>query len=300
MLHQNAPLLVGGKKKKLIGARDVLLQEKKKWSQHAHEVWQIDGKEQIQLGDGSQVSWISIADEATGAHLSAIVYPYRTVAQILLSQAVEGINSCFYRWGLPQKIKIDNGRPLVHPSNRDVPTVAKLWWIGLGIQVIQNSPGCPQQNGTVEGLQATLSNWTNPKEQPNTCAFQQRLNMESEFQRNYYRIPGKERKTRKELYPELLHNNRCYAPEKFDIQRVYQYLSDQVWHRRVKQNGELKIYGQHIYIGKRFAQQIITITFDPIEVQWLFRKTTGTILKTSRKAIPNEKEIKKIAIMSMN
>lgn len=41
----------------------------------AHEVWALDAKEQIQLGDGSYVSWLTISDEGSGAVLSVTLFP---------------------------------------------------------------------------------------------------------------------------------------------------------------------------------------------------------------------------------
>lgn len=41
----------------------------------AHEVWAMDAKEQIQLADGSYVSWLTITDEGSGAILSASLFP---------------------------------------------------------------------------------------------------------------------------------------------------------------------------------------------------------------------------------
>lgn len=41
----------------------------------AHEVWALDAKEQIQLGDGSYASWLTISDEGSGAVLSVTLFP---------------------------------------------------------------------------------------------------------------------------------------------------------------------------------------------------------------------------------
>lgn len=41
-----------------------------------HEVWAMDAKEQMQLGDGSYCSWLTITDEASGAILSAVLFPH--------------------------------------------------------------------------------------------------------------------------------------------------------------------------------------------------------------------------------
>lgn len=44
-----------------------------------HEVWALDAKEQIQLADGSEVSWIAITDEGSGAMLEAGTFPPQEV-----------------------------------------------------------------------------------------------------------------------------------------------------------------------------------------------------------------------------
>ncbi|MBL8676939.1 MAG: hypothetical protein JNJ47_05920 [Alphaproteobacteria bacterium] len=45
------------------------------WTKEVHHTWQIDGKEQIRLGSGEEVSWVNIADEATSTSLHAEVFP---------------------------------------------------------------------------------------------------------------------------------------------------------------------------------------------------------------------------------
>jgi hypothetical protein len=43
--------------------------------QQRHEVWALDAKEQIRLEDGSDASWLTITDEASGAILVADFFP---------------------------------------------------------------------------------------------------------------------------------------------------------------------------------------------------------------------------------
>lgn len=45
------------------------------WTKEVHHTWQIDGKEQMALADGSQVSWVNIADEASSTALHTEVFP---------------------------------------------------------------------------------------------------------------------------------------------------------------------------------------------------------------------------------
>ena len=47
---------------------------KQDWAKQPHDTWQIDGKEQISLRSGQQVSWLNIADEASSAVLDTTVF----------------------------------------------------------------------------------------------------------------------------------------------------------------------------------------------------------------------------------
>lgn len=243
---------------------------------------------------------MNLADEGTTAHLKAITQDCSTVGSISEQTVTRLINDCFTTWGLPKQIKIDNGHPFVTPGYIDVPTKTKLWWIGLGIKVIQNQIRCPQQNGAVECLQGIMKNWSNPKDQKGIEHLQQRLDEESDFQRNHYRMPAKGNKTRIELHPSLATNPRKYNPDKFDMNLVYDFLADQVWKRNINKGGFVNIMGIKIYISYKMKIQPTTITFDPIEKQWLVRTEDGTILKTSTKGVPTEQQLKGFAIMSKN
>lgn len=44
-----------------------------------HEVWAIDAKEQVELADGSFVSWLAVSDEGSGAILGAFLFPHQTL-----------------------------------------------------------------------------------------------------------------------------------------------------------------------------------------------------------------------------
>ena len=44
-------------------------------AQHAHECWQVDAVSHQTLADGTQVSWVSATDEASGAVIEGSVFP---------------------------------------------------------------------------------------------------------------------------------------------------------------------------------------------------------------------------------
>lgn len=45
----------------------------------SHEVWAMDAKEQVELADGSFVSWLTVTDEGSGAMVGAFLFPHQTL-----------------------------------------------------------------------------------------------------------------------------------------------------------------------------------------------------------------------------
>jgi len=204
------------------------------------------------------------------------------------------------KWGMPSRIKIDNGQPLANAGNRDIPTLTQMWWIGLGIEVNLNTPRMPQQNGTVEGLQGICYRWSAPSSYKELATYQERLNETNRIQRSVYRIRQKGDKTREEIYPELWDNPRKFDPNKFEIQRVFDNLSKRVWVRKIAPSGVVKFWKVDFYIGRRFAHQPVTVTFDPVDHQWTFRTPKGLLLKVSKKETFTENQILQYSGMSKN
>lgn len=56
----------------------------------AHEVWAMDAKEQIELADGSFVSWFTVTDEGSGAILGAVLFPHQTLGDDQSNQGEKG------------------------------------------------------------------------------------------------------------------------------------------------------------------------------------------------------------------
>lgn len=201
------------------------------------------------------------------------------------------VNLSFERWQLPAAIKIDNGRPFVHPKHLDVPTWATLWWTGLGIEVIQNTPGRPQENGVVEGLQSTLNRWSNPARYDDLESFQKAVDEAGRIQREVYKVTTQNYQTRLSLFPELTQNKRIYRKENFDFTKVQQYLARKIWRRTVKQSGEIRFMGVPIYVGYRWSAQIVTLSYDPQEDLWVVHDSNGQLVKTSMKKVISEQKI---------
>ena len=61
----------------------------------------------------------------------------------------------FHEYGLPQRIRTDNGVPFASNALAGLSTLS-VWWVKLGIYPEQIEPGKPQQNGKHERMHRTL------------------------------------------------------------------------------------------------------------------------------------------------
>jgi hypothetical protein len=184
---------------------------------------------------------------------------------------------CFSQWGLPQAIKVDNGKPFGDPQRTSVPVLA-LWLLGLGVTVVWNRPRCPRDNAKVERMQATTARWSDLHQCVDEQDLQARLNEAACLQREHYPVRSLRNKSRTQCYPELWQNQRTYPAQGFQLQRVYQYLSQVVFARKVNASGVLTFYAQAVYTGTAYHHQTLSIQFDARQTHWLLTNGANQVV----------------------
>ena len=135
--------------------------------------------------------------------------PYKSVKQIPPGEIQAFLREVFEEWGLPERIRADNGHPW--GSWNDVPPPLALWLMGLGIEVTWIPARKPQYNGVVERSQGVLQQWAEPETWRDVEEGQARLRWAIQMQRAGYR--GQDGKTRVERFPGLGENPRRYRRE---------------------------------------------------------------------------------------
>ena len=70
--------------------------------------------------------------------------------------AFPAFERAFKDFGLPQRIRTDNGVPFAAPTALYRLSKLAVWWLRLGIQIERIQPGHPQQNGRHERMHLTL------------------------------------------------------------------------------------------------------------------------------------------------
>ena len=190
---------------------------------------------------------------------------------------VQGVLRClFERWGLPARIRVDNGAPW--STWADVPAALALWWVGLGIEPIFNHIHCPKENTFVERCNGLIDPWGEPSGCANFADWQQKLSWVEQTQREVY--PAKEGKSRLATYPALLGNPRTYSiaqePTLWQIARVRAYLAQGRWPRLVSKIGQITLYGRAYSIGHKYAHQQAWVSLDPTTNEWVVQQEDGT------------------------
>jgi hypothetical protein len=191
----------------------------------------------------------------------------------------ERLRAAFARWGLPRRLRVDNGKPW--GSWSDLPPALALWLIGLGIAVTWNDPRCPQQNGVVERSQGTAKRWAEPHACQAVAELQARLDADDVLQRERY--PQAQGRSRWELFPGLAHTGRPYREadeaRAWRLGRVRDHLAGYAVRRRVDRQGKVSVYNRNLYVGVVHGGQEAWVQFDPEQGQWLISDGAGRQLR---------------------
>src|SRR5580765_3207125 len=116
-----------------------------------NDVWTIDFKGQFRTRDGQWCYPLTVMDGASRYLLACVGL---VGARSAPTRAV--LERLFREYGLPRRIRSDNGVPFAGPTTLARLSVLSVSWIRLGIVPELIQPGCPAQNGRHERMHRTL------------------------------------------------------------------------------------------------------------------------------------------------
>ena len=238
-------------------------------SRGAHNIWQVDAKEQLTLLDKTVACYLTFTDEYSGCWLGSIAFPYHRINQVPVSEVRQACITMFERWGKAGSFRVDNGEPLGNPK-MNATTALALWLIGMDIDMIWNKPHCPQQNAKVERMQGTSARWVELSKCATLSILQTQLDAEAVIQREKLQIRRLQNQTRIAAYPDVLINKRPFNDKTFNIQRVYTFLATKTYVRKVATSGFVSLYSQEFKINRDHKGKMIEIKFNPKTVEWEF------------------------------
>lgn len=135
-----------------------------------NDVWSADFKGEFKTGDGRYCFPLTVADG-----FSRYLLGCQGLHSTKGVEAKPVFMRLFHEYGLPRRIRTDNGVPFA------TTTLARLsrlsaWWVRLGVMPEFIEPGKPQQNGRHERMHRTLKAETTRPPAANLQAQQRRFN----------------------------------------------------------------------------------------------------------------------------
>jgi transposase InsO family protein len=139
-------------------------------------VWSADFKGQFRTRDAQLCYPLTICDVASRFVLTCHGLPAPTTAD-----TIAVFRRAFQRYGLPHRIRTDNGEPFAAPSLGRLSRLS-VWWVRLGVYPELIRPASPQQNGTHERMHRELKAETTRPPAADLRAQQRRF---AQFRRRY-------------------------------------------------------------------------------------------------------------------
>lgn len=261
-----------------------LPQPKPQTASARHEEWEMDSRGHAYVPEVGVIAPINLSDvfsKVKVASYPCLVGHKRATRRPRTEDYQLVLRLAFTEWGLPDRIAVDRDSVFWDNTCKSpFPTHLHLWLVALGIDLIFGRPGRPTDQATVERSHQTIDGQ----------AFEGQAFAKWECVRAYldqrrhflnHHLPCR---TLGELpplvaYPEALHPRRLYRPEweaeLLDLPRIYDYLTQGHWFRRVSQVGTVSL-GHHIYgLGVTWAGEAVEITFDPMDIHFIFRSADG-------------------------
>ena len=203
---------------------------------HPNQLWQMDFKGHFALDKG-RCHPLSVLDDH-----SRFCIGLAACANERYEPVHEQLTAIFRRYGMPQRMTMDNGSPWGNKSTGYELTRLTVWLIQLGIRISHSSPYHPQTQGKDERFHRSLQEeWLDHRTIRDLCQAQ----CEFDNWRRFYNLQRPHEalgmKTPSQRYK---HSDRLF-PE--TLPPIEYGESDEV--RKVQLNGEIHFHGRIFRIG---------------------------------------------------
>lgn len=227
--------------------------------------WTADFKGEFRTKDGKLCFPLTIQD----GH-SRFLLECRGMLRLDLEHTIHRFRHLFREFGLPQKIRTDNGHPFATTAIARLSQLS-VWWISLGVIPELIEPGKPQQNGRHERMHRTLKKKTVLPPRANLRAQQRRFN---QFRRVYnFERPHEalQMETPSDVYrasprPYTDHSEPLEYPGHFEI-------------RRVSGDNTMRWKGRKVFVStllrrchvglEQVGDGVWSVYFGPVHLGWL-------------------------------
>ncbi len=231
-----------------------------------HDEWELDAQGRMPVAGVGNVSLITIIDIAS--RLKVESYPCLDTTNPPLEAYQLMLRRVFLTTGLPRRISLDHGTVFYdNTSPSQFPTRLHLWLLALGIDVCFTRKRCPTDHAKIERTHQTMTLQALPGQRwPDQLALWAGLDARRAMLNQHIPSGVLQGHAPLQAHPEAAHSGRFYRPEweaeMLDLDRVFQYLANCRWFRRVRANGRLDIGGYDYYLGTSLRNQMLELHFD--------------------------------------
>lgn len=252
-----------------------------------HEIWQLDGQENIRLANGEIATICNIRDPVGAAMIASQAFSVKTPARwrhLEWTEYRSVLRMAFTEWQtLPDGIQTDNALGMAGTPTDPYPCPLTLWLAGLGVAHRFIRPAHPTDQPQIERNHRTLDDLAlNEEGLRNLDHLQQALDRERQVYNTCFPSQASDCNGRSPIvaHPELLRPRRCYAPQfelaLFNMQRVFDYLAGFTFDRRVSSSGRISLGRCEYSVGKRLyrllkqlGEPLVSVRMEPQRGEWV-------------------------------
>jgi hypothetical protein len=247
---------------------------------HVHAVWQIDGKEDVALQDGTVATVLDVREPLAGVWLGNFAHAVQTAKawrKLSLFEIQADLRQVFATFGLPAAIQTDREHVYGQPPSEAFPSTFTLWLVGLGVRHHFSRAHRPTDQPQVERGHRTWDDWlASPDPWPNVPQLQ--LGLEHARQLHATVLPSWASDCAGhpplEVHPEVQRIQRPYqlGAERvlFRLERVDQFLAQFTWHYKVSRQGQVTLHDHLYYLGTAWAGHTVDVRFDATDRHFVF------------------------------
>jgi len=208
-----------------------------------NQVWTIDFKGWFRTADGARCEPLTLLDAA-----SRYLFRCQAVSSTSGSQVRRWLEAAFREYGLPQRIRSDNGAPFVGIGLGGLSRLS-VWWLKLGILPERIRPATPSENGRHERFHLTLKQHTAQPPAAHLRAQQRRFD---QFRQHYNHERPHEALGQQ---PPALFYQPSARPYPCPLREPLYACG---WlQRRVEKRGQMRWRGGKLFVGSALAGEAV-------------------------------------------
>ena len=210
-----------------------------------NDVWCVDFKGHFALGDGTRCHPLTITDACTRFLIKCEGLTGQTEDLVM-----EQFRLAFAEFGVPRKIRSDNGVPFASVGVGGLSRLS-VWWMKLGITLERIEPGKPQQNGRHERMHRTLKDETTHPPEANMVEQQLRFDL--------FRAEYNNDRPHESLAMQPPARRYARSLRAFPNQLTTPALPDGCESRVLCHAGKISWKGKHLTIGVVLARETVGV-----------------------------------------